>query len=107
MKRTVFNMDFTDFIQTFAQDVAKLGHDIRIENIENAHLVNNFAKNIEYIANRLAGSANPNCKALGTRLSDCAPAMLAAYEARDSVTLADVLEYELLEELEEILHEME
>jgi len=91
------NNDLVSYIESFAQEVAELGHSVRTENLENVENINSFAEKISHIADTIS---NRN---LTESLSMCYRNMIAAYESRDAVTLADILEYEILHALEKTL----
>jgi hypothetical protein len=98
------NESLIAFINTFARDVAQLGHSVRTENLEDVEKTNKYSQDISYIMNELDGLG---IKRFKENLVKCFENMMSAYELRDAVTLADVLEYELLHECEEILYALE
>ena len=80
------------------EDIAKLGHSIRIGDNTDIGNVKNIAQEIYNTADELSRKG-----AKITQLLKYTQNMLKAYEQWDTITLADTLEYELLDELEALL----
>ncbi|MCL1843338.1 MAG: hypothetical protein FWF79_05955 [Defluviitaleaceae bacterium] len=95
-------MQIKDAATSLAQAVAQLGHNMRTENYEDVHKVNEFAQEMHLLTTALVEKGK---NALANSLYKYTEAMLKAYGERNAITLADVLEYEVLHELEKILQE--
>jgi hypothetical protein len=93
-------MPLNELITNFAQKIATYGHSIRMENIGALEDTIEYSKELCSIHGELTKAG------IHSNLLDIAQAMIASCKAMDTVTLADILEYELLDKLEEILNEL-
>jgi len=93
-------MQFISTVENLAQQVAQLGHALRIEEYENVNKVKDYAQDLYNIADELAELDEQEMLA---SILKCTQAMMDAYNAMNAVALADVLEYELLHECEKII----
>jgi len=94
------------FTEIFAKDVAALGYRIREENVKDIGDVFNFMKGASYLAYEIAKldeSFLPFRTTAVEKLLKISADLRAACDASDAVTIADILEYELLVDCEDIL----
>jgi hypothetical protein len=99
MNKTLF-----DFIENLAKEAARVGYKLRLEELDEIKVISRFVNDIVYISCELAKIQNMPCS---TNFKGIAATLTEALDRMDVVTLADILEYELLNELEEVLHQFE
>jgi hypothetical protein len=85
-------------IHNLATNAAQLGHTIRAENFDEKPNVIMFSHDIENAVGELAANRIKN------NLLKLGASMLEAHNKNDYVTVADTLEYDLLDECEMILN---
>jgi hypothetical protein len=93
-------MPLIELISNYGQEVAKFGHSIRLENLDSLEDTIKYAKELCNIDDELA-KVN-----IRTNFLDIASSMIASCKEMDTVTLSDIVEYELLDKLENILIEL-
>ena len=97
------------FVDNYAKEVAQLGFSIRREDLDNIQKIENIMREILHIDDELDKLGNENyivCAANRVALIKILTNLRAAYEVMDTITLADILEYELLNEIESLLNEL-
>jgi hypothetical protein len=98
------------YVEDFAKTVSQLGYDIRTENENTLSKTVDCVKSIINLDTKLDELSKKNCILYATsriNLMEIASFIKSAFEADDYVTMADILEYELLNELEELLSKLE
>ncbi|MCL2199794.1 MAG: hypothetical protein FWB80_12820 [Defluviitaleaceae bacterium] len=95
------------FTENFAKEIAQTGHNIRTEDLSEIEKISGFMQSANHIIDELNKIGQENLPGRTTNLVKINSDMMEMYDKGDAVGLADVMEYELLNELEEVLYKLE